>query len=332
MAIARVLVKHAGEVLAASEYEAEFNNILNNATSLISPLTASLDGGGFNLTNLAILTTTGAITGGTSIASTTTLAAGTSLSSGTTLDVGTTITAGSGNIQITTAAGYVDGANLAIASQAIGDILQASSTTAWARLGSGTAGFVLTAGGAATVSAWAQPNAAKLLIASQAIGDVLYASSTTAWARLGTGTVGQLMTAGGAGAAPSWTSPALAKQAIFAQTSAGPNATTIYFSPAAPANATEATIYAFMPLAGTLKNLYVYCSVTPGGGTPLTVYARLDAANTALTCVVTNPDLGATDLIHTAAVTAGQVLTFSAQCGGNISGSTLLISIEFDPS
>lgn len=47
MALARVKTWISGEVLTASDLNAEFNNILSNARSLISPLTASLDMDGF---------------------------------------------------------------------------------------------------------------------------------------------------------------------------------------------------------------------------------------------------------------------------------------------
>lgn len=52
MALARVHTWIAGEVLTASDLNAEFNNILNNSTALISPLTANLAFGGFSLTGL----------------------------------------------------------------------------------------------------------------------------------------------------------------------------------------------------------------------------------------------------------------------------------------
>ena len=62
MSLARVKVWIAGEVLTASELNAEFNNILNNPVSLISPLTATLDLDGQRLTldsdgDLNLLTT-----------------------------------------------------------------------------------------------------------------------------------------------------------------------------------------------------------------------------------------------------------------------------------
>src|SRR3990167_2817077 len=62
MSLSRVKVWIAGETLAASELNAEFNNILNNPVSLISPLTATLDLDGQRLTldsdgDLNLLTT-----------------------------------------------------------------------------------------------------------------------------------------------------------------------------------------------------------------------------------------------------------------------------------
>lgn len=50
MALSRVKVWIAGEVLTASDLNAEFNNILNNPVSLISPFTAALDLDGYTLT------------------------------------------------------------------------------------------------------------------------------------------------------------------------------------------------------------------------------------------------------------------------------------------
>lgn len=51
MALARVKTWVSGEVLLASDLNSEFNNVLNNALTLISPLTASLNAGGFKITN-----------------------------------------------------------------------------------------------------------------------------------------------------------------------------------------------------------------------------------------------------------------------------------------
>ena len=43
MSLSRIKVWNSGDVLSASDLNAEFNNILNNATSLITPLTATLN-------------------------------------------------------------------------------------------------------------------------------------------------------------------------------------------------------------------------------------------------------------------------------------------------
>ena len=51
MALSRLKTWIAGEVLAASDLNSEFNNILTNALTLISPLTGSLNAGGYKITN-----------------------------------------------------------------------------------------------------------------------------------------------------------------------------------------------------------------------------------------------------------------------------------------
>ena len=52
MALSRVTTWTAGQTLSASALNGEFNNILDNALSLISPLTGNLNANGFNVTNL----------------------------------------------------------------------------------------------------------------------------------------------------------------------------------------------------------------------------------------------------------------------------------------
>lgn len=83
---------------------------------------------------------------------------------------------------------------LTIASQAQGDILYASSASAFARLGAGTAGQALTTAGAAANPAWAG-------MTTQ--GDVEYHNGTTR-TRLAAGTSGKVLTTKGAAANPAY--------------------------------------------------------------------------------------------------------------------------------
>ena len=54
MSISRVKSWISGEVLTASDLNNEFNNLLNNALSLVSPLTGDLDFNGNKATNLRL--------------------------------------------------------------------------------------------------------------------------------------------------------------------------------------------------------------------------------------------------------------------------------------
>lgn len=54
MAISRVTTWSAGQILTAAALNAEFDNIINNALSLVSPWTADMAAGGFRLTGLAL--------------------------------------------------------------------------------------------------------------------------------------------------------------------------------------------------------------------------------------------------------------------------------------
>ena len=58
MAVGRVTTWISGQVLTASALNAEIDNLINNALTMISPLTANLDVGNFRLDNLASGTVT----------------------------------------------------------------------------------------------------------------------------------------------------------------------------------------------------------------------------------------------------------------------------------
>jgi hypothetical protein len=54
MSLARVKVWNPGDVLTAADLNAEFNNILNNPTTLISPFTANLDFANFQAVRMRV--------------------------------------------------------------------------------------------------------------------------------------------------------------------------------------------------------------------------------------------------------------------------------------
>ncbi len=119
-----------------------------------------------------------------------------------------------------------DGSNWTFASQAIGDLPYATSTTAYGRLADVAANSPLLSGGVGTAPGYATykfsgtaaatytfPGATKTIAAndgsnwtftSQAIGDLLYATSTTAYGRLASVAAGSFLRSGGVGIAPTW--------------------------------------------------------------------------------------------------------------------------------
>ena len=136
MALARVTVWNAGDVLTAAAQNGEFNNILNNALSLISPLTGNLNCNTNQLTNLRLEA------------------------------LGTTATAANeSRIYYQTAEDQVhvdDGAAIrrvpTISGVIRGDVIYASANNQFARLAVGAADRVLTSDG--TDVAWVAPVAA----------------------------------------------------------------------------------------------------------------------------------------------------------------------------
>lgn len=132
--------------------------------------------------------------------------------------------------------------SLVIASQAQGDFLFASSATAWARLGAGTAGQGLTTGGAAANPAWAG-------FTTQ--GDVEYHNGTTR-TRLAAGTAGKALITGGAGANPTWDFPSGQLGSWVSK-----SATTIYQA------ATDGFVVAGTTSGGATNILYSDSAATP---------------------------------------------------------------------
>jgi hypothetical protein len=95
----------------------------------------------------------------------------------------------------------IPAASLSIASQDTGDVLYASSSSAWARLASSTAGKFLRAGGASTAPAWSTtvwPNSATQ-------GDLIAATSANTMGSIAAVAAGQALISNGTGAVPVYT-------------------------------------------------------------------------------------------------------------------------------
>lgn len=163
MALTILVTPAAGDIIQSSVWINEFNNIYNNPISLISPLTATLNLNGQTLSGAA--TFSGAITFSNAIA------LGTPASG-----VATNLTS-------------IPAANLLIASQAIGDILYASSATAWTRLADVATGSVLTSGGITTAPVYsAAPTLTTSLTTPLVIGGTGTTSPLTLKTTTGIGT------------------------------------------------------------------------------------------------------------------------------------------------
>lgn len=221
MALSRVKTWTAEE-LTSSDLNAEFNNILNNATSLISPLVANLSAGGFRLIGLSAgsagspalqptgdtdtgvyfpaANQVGVVAGGTAVV---------------------TVTGGTGGVNailsgLAIAPAYTEAASgthaiessLYVAAPTITGGVATATNGATVYIAGPTAGTVTGANyslwvaagnarfedevyfGANQITLTDKVDASKILITSQASGDILYASSGTAWSRLAKGTDG----------------------------------------------------------------------------------------------------------------------------------------------
>jgi len=161
---------------------------------------------------------------------------------------------------------------LKIASQAQGDILYASSASAFARLGAGTAGQALTTAGAAANPAWAG-------MTTQ--GDIEYHNGTTR-TRLGPGTAGQVLETQGAAANPAWATRRLTKvNTLFDDSeviASGGTSATISITPDA-ISTVVIKLNAFMDVATGDMQLVLEESVPAGPTTIVSSFATMVAGD-----------------------------------------------------
>jgi hypothetical protein len=97
-------------------------------------------------------------------------------------------------------------------------------------------------------------------------------------------------------------------------------------------DATESIIYLTWPVAGTVKNLYVYSQGSPGVGQTYTATFRNNLADTTLTCQIIAGTNSANDTTHQVAVSAGQRWSLKVVSSASAAATNITFSFEFVPS
>jgi hypothetical protein len=151
---------------------------------------------------------------------------------------------------------------------------------------------------------------------------------------------------GGAGALPSATAQGAAGKVLTGNGAAAPTFQSInQIVPFTgnPGAAGGTTLYAFLsgsttegiaqgisPLSGTLSKLYVSVTTAPGVGNTITATLRVNGSDTAVTCTISGTSTTASDLTHTAAITAGQPVSvkmvYSAGAAASYPSGGLMMS------
>ena len=88
-------------------------------------------------------------------------------------------------------------------------------------------------------------------------------------------------------------------------------------------NATEVNIQIVCTRAGTVKNLYAFCSAAPGAGTDKTITVRKNGVNTVLTASIANASTTASDIVNSFTVAAGDLLSVTVTHTGAPANSTV---------
>jgi hypothetical protein len=78
-----------------------------------------------------------------------------------------------------------------------------------------------------------------------------------------------------------------------------------------------------MPVAGTISQLNVRLSGTPGAGRQYTFFLRVNGADTSLTCIVADAATSCADTTHSVAIAAGSLVSVRAFANGNPSARSM---------
>ena len=95
---------------------------------------------------------------------------------------------------------------------------------------------------------------------------------------------------------------------------------------------TEAARQTLVPTAGTLSNLRVVTTTTPGAGNNKAFTLRVDGSSTALTCALGASGTSCQDSVNTVAVTAGQDIALFGDDTGNATAMDAHWTMVFTPT
>jgi hypothetical protein len=103
---------------------------------------------------------------------------------------------------------------------------------------------------------------------------------------------------------------------------------TLYLAPnrVASSSTTETNVQIIAPCSGTLENLFIDCD-NPGSGNTITVTARINEADSALTCTITNGNTSASDNSNAPSISAGDRICFKIVTSASLGAGYYLFKL-----
>ena len=150
-------------------------------------------------------------------------------------------------------------------------------------------------------------------------GDLPYATAASTWTRLAKGTADQFLRMNAGATAPEWdTISILAKLLAFNGTNVAIGATAYLPTGTGATSASETKDYQWMiPVAGTLKTLYVAVTTSSGSNTGDIFTVRVNGVNTSITCTLIQSATTGNDTTNTAAVVVGDLVSVRCVVAGD---------------
>ena len=158
-------------------------------------------------------------------------------------------------------------------------------------------------------------------------GDVLYRGATN-WLNLAKGTAGYYLKQGAND--PEW-SPAIGLGVLaYVTTNQVTSGVTTFLPPWRGAvSGTETTdMEIIMPVAGTIKNMYVRLDAAPGASENVALTTRIDGVNKSLVVTITNTATSGNDTVNSENVSAGERVTIRAVTSGSAASMRINVSIQ----